>query len=173
MTFIRFAIMLHQHGILHDLDFLMDGSHCDIGDGINHCHTSLHQQHDIGQELEDQFSDPWSDEEHDGNAKSHDTNHSDHSHSPSDEDSKVELRMHSDTEATDEEDDHLNGYRYGDNALNTDLSNPSNHIPSGDSRWSNQSTQYIDVNTIGKGLSMVSLNSFQQLMKEHNTNHPP
>ncbi len=38
---------------------------------------------------------------------------------------------------------------------------------------SNHSTQYIDVDTIGKGLSMVSLNSFQQLMKEHNTNHPP
>merc|ERR1719203_1863521 len=55
MTFIRFAIMLHQHGILNDLNFLMDGdcieSDHELMFGDDH-HAVHQQQHAMEQELE-------------------------------------------------------------------------------------------------------------------------
>lgn len=192
MTFIRFAIMLHQHGILHDLNFLMDGDHgdghddrsddhcdsdVDFGDGIHTVYQQHHANYAMGEELEDQFSDPWSEEEeHEqidedhNNAKGRTTGngrdgtelqfeHELHTQF----ENGVELRMHSDTEDSDSEQAHsihVDEYLRG-----ADHSNYSHHIPSGDSRGS---THSINVESIGKQLSMVTLNS---LVKEHNSNH--
>jgi len=184
--------MLHQHGILSDLSFLMDGVR-DCGDGhhaVHHDHHHIDRHHhamSAGAEVEDQFSDPWSDEEHDQNAKGisnsfHDTDsNADEEEDEIFEDSKVdELRVLSDSESTSEDGDenmghrhhrrHMDAYFGADNAVNMDHSNPSQYLFSGDSKGS---TRSIDVDAIGNTLSMVSLTSFQRLMNVHNANHPP
>merc|ERR1719203_2451692 len=80
MTFIRFAIMLHQHGILNDLNFLMENPVAPpVSDQFDDTNSSVHLEQGLIDLPEDQFSDAWSDEEH---SKSEATSHTDSEHIP-------------------------------------------------------------------------------------------